>query len=130
MIRLFLEGGPYMILLALLAVVVLLLSVKWAFKLFFSRGGEPDRGARGVDAILFWGCVSAVLGFLGQFTGAYISLSVIRKAGLLNPALLAEGIAVSLITTIFGLAILFFSVLVWFGLRYRLNRLAVRSGMD
>ena len=68
-----------------------------------------------------------MLGFLGQFTGGYLSLMAIRKAGLLNPALLAEGIAVSLITTLFGLAILIFAALAWFALRCRLSRITQRT---
>jgi biopolymer transport protein ExbB/TolQ len=127
MIRLFIAGGPYMILLALLALVVLLLSAKNAIDLFAWRGRDPERLARGLDAILFWGCISAVLGFLGQFSGSYLSLMAIRKAGLVHPGMLAEGIAVSLLSTIFGLAILAVSALLWFGLRCRLNRVAARS---
>jgi biopolymer transport protein ExbB/TolQ len=126
MIRLFLEGGPYMTLLALLAGIVLVLSAKKAIDLFVRSDRKPEVLARGLDAILFWGCVSAVIGFLGQFTGGYLSLMAIRRAGLVNPALLAQGIALSLLTTLFGLAILIFAALVWFGLRCRLGRIAKR----
>jgi biopolymer transport protein ExbB/TolQ len=121
MIRLFVTGGPYMVLLLVLAVVVLVLSAKKVFDLFFRSDRDPENMARGLDAILFWGCISAVLGFLGQFTAGYISLMIIRSAEIVNPALVAEGIAVSLISTVFGLFILIGSALIWFGLRCRLN---------
>jgi biopolymer transport protein ExbB/TolQ len=67
-----------------------------------------------------------VLGVLGQFSGHYLSLMVIRDAGLVNPALVAEGIAVSLIPTVVGLTILAVSAVVWFGLKCCLNSLASR----
>jgi len=119
MIRLFVLGGPYMYVLVLLAVIVAVLAVKKAFDLFGRAGLERTRRMRGVDAILFWGCISAVLGFMGQFSGHYKSLMVIRNAEIINPRLVAEGIAVSLITTVFGLIILAISAMIWFGLRCR-----------
>jgi hypothetical protein len=123
MIRLFIEGGPYMVVLTFLALVVLTLSAKKGFDLFLRPGRRRERLARGLDSILFWGCISAVLGFLGQFTGAYLSLQSIRAAGAVNPPLLAKGIAVSLITSVYGLTILGLSTILWFGLRCRLKRL-------
>ena len=62
-------------------------------------------------------------GFLGQFSGIYLSLRVIRSAGVVHPGMVAEGLAVSLITTLLGLGILAFSALVWFGLRSRQHQL-------
>jgi uncharacterized membrane protein len=119
MIRLFVMGGPYMYVMGLLAVVVAVLAVKKAIDLFVRAGLEQTRRMRGIDAILFWGCISAVLGFMGQFSGHYKALMIIRSAEIINPRLVAEGIAVSLITTVFGLIILALSAMIWFGLRCR-----------
>jgi biopolymer transport protein ExbB/TolQ len=130
MIRLFVLGGPYMYVLTVLALVVLVLSVKKFIDLFSRTTPEPARLARGLNAILFWGCISAVLGFLGQFSGTYLSLMAIRRAGLVDPALLAKGVAISLITTVFGLMILAVATIVWFGLRCRLNGLVARREED
>jgi hypothetical protein len=127
MTRLFVVGGPYMFPLGLLAAVIAALSVKKAIDLFARTGLGQERLARGLSAILFWGCFSAVLGLLGQFSGIYRSLMVIRSAPAVNPGLVAEGLAVSLITTIFGLCILGVSGIVWFGLRCRLDTLTERG---
>ena len=127
MMRLFIAGGPYMVLLTLLAVVVLVLSVKKTVDLFGRGGRDPERLAHGVDAILFWGCISATVGFLGQFTGGYLSLMVIRRSPIVNPALVAEGIAVALLSTVFGLITLIVSGLIWFGLRCRARKLVAQS---
>jgi biopolymer transport protein ExbB/TolQ len=113
-----------MFVLGLLAVVVVVLAVKKGIDLFGRAGLERESLARGIDAILFWGCISAVLGFMGQFSGHYRALMVIKDAELVNPSLVAEGIAVSLITTIFGLIILAVSAIVWFGFKCRLGRTA------
>jgi biopolymer transport protein ExbB/TolQ len=123
MIELFVMGGPYVLLLGVLGLVVLALSVKKGIDLFARTGLEPERLGRGLNAILFWGCFSAVLGFLGQFAGLYRSLMVIRGAGLIHPGLVAEGIAVALISTVFGLTILAFAGVVWFGLSCRMRSL-------
>lgn len=130
MIRLFIAGGPYMVLLALLGLVVLFLSAKSAVDLFIRKGRDPERLALGLDAILFWGCMSAVLGFLGQFSSTYLSLMIIRRSALVDPAILAEGIALALLSTVLGLAILFVSALFWFGLRCRAKRLIEQSAAN
>jgi biopolymer transport protein ExbB/TolQ len=127
MIRMLVEGGDYAIALGLLAVVVLVLAVKKSIDLFGRTGLERERLARGIDAILFWGCISAVLGFMGQFSGHYKSLTIIRNAEIVNPRLVAEGIRVSLITTVLGLVILAISAIAWFVLRCRLGRLTAQS---
>lgn len=124
MLQLYVAGGPYMHLLALLAIVVLVLSVKKAVELSGEGARDRERAVRGVDAILFWGGISAVVGLLGQFSGAYLSLMIIRSAPMVDPYLVAEGIAVSLLSTIFGMAILAVAALAWFALRSRLDRLA------
>lgn len=127
MIRLFIMGGPYMIPLSLLAVVTLALAAKKATELVTRTAVDRESLTRGLDAILFWGVISVVLGFLGQFTAMYKSLTIIRSAGLINPSLVAEGVAVSLITTIYGLAILAVSSILWFALRSRVNGLLARK---
>lgn len=123
MINMFVMGGPYALLLGVLAVVVLALSVKKGIDLFARTGLGPERLGRGLNAILFWGCFSAVLGFLGQFSGMYKSLTVIRGAGVIHPGMVAEGMAVALISTVLGLTILAVSGIAWFGLSCRLRSL-------
>jgi hypothetical protein len=123
MMKIFVEGGPYAIVLGLLSFVVVALSLKKAIDLFFRTDLEPERLGRGLHAILFWGCFSAVLGLLGQFSGIYRSLMVIREAGLVHPGMVAEGLAISSITTLLGLGILAMAGIAWFGLRSRLQSL-------
>jgi biopolymer transport protein ExbB/TolQ len=126
MLQLFLEGGIYMLPLLALAVVILVLTVKKALDLFLREGLGREQLERGLGAILFWGCVAAVLGLLGQLQGQYLSLRIISQAEIISPNLVAEGMAVSLITTLFGLLQLAFAGIAWFTLSTRFRRLTAR----
>lgn len=122
MMRLFVLGGPFMWILLLITIAVVALSIRDALALSTGRGLAHIEARNGSGAILFWGCIAAVVGFMASLIGLYLSLSAIRQAGLANPNLLAEGVMVALITTIFGLLILAFSAVAWFTLRWWLRR--------
>jgi hypothetical protein len=52
---------------------------------------------------------------------------IIAHAEMINPALVVEGMAVSLITTILGLAIFGLAGIAWFALRARLASLTAQG---
>jgi hypothetical protein len=68
----------------------------------------------GIDAILFWGGVAAVLGFPGQWMGIHRMTRVIRERGIVSPEAVAYGISESLLTPITGMAVLTAAALFWF----------------
>lgn len=121
--RLLMEMGPFAWPLFLIAAAEIILIVRWSIEL---AGPSPDAGRAeaGVNAILFWGVVAVILGYLGQYSGMYRSLNVIAEAPVINPSLVALGIAESITTTIFGLLILLISSIAWFTLRARCRSLA------
>ncbi|MHC4943678.1 MAG: MotA/TolQ/ExbB proton channel family protein [Planctomycetota bacterium] len=114
--------GMYMLPLLALLLVIVILSIKTAIDLFGRQEPERRKLERGINAIFFWGCVGAVLGLLGQFTGQYIGLNAIMHAEKISPTLIAQGLASSMTTTIFGLILLLISALVWFTFRVRLRK--------
>lgn len=61
----------------------------------------------------FWGVLALVLGLLGQFSGIYRALQVIRTAAEISPTVIAEGLAQSFATTLLGAAVLLLSLLFW-----------------
>lgn len=128
MLQLLVMAGPFGILLVLMALVVLGLSVKKAIDLFGASGRGTEGLRRGLNAILFWGAISAVLGFLGQYSALYKSMMIISRAPVIDPALVSEGIAVSLLSTLMGLIILVLAAIVWFVLKTRLDRLSAPDG--
>ena len=91
------------------------------------RAGDPELGPaleRNVHAILFWGVVAALLGFMGQSLGIYKSLTVIQQAEVISPQMMAEGLRQSFFTSFWGFGLLVFSGASWLGLRFWRKRSA------
>ena len=109
MIGFFLQMGPFRFPMLLLALVVLVLIVLRARQI-------GSRGKVDLTPILFWGALAAVLGFLGQYLGMYHGLRAIAAASAISPTVIAQGLAQSFTTTLFGLAIFVVAAVAWFGL--------------
>jgi CubicO group peptidase (beta-lactamase class C family) len=110
-------SGSYGYLLALMAVVVVVLSLRGiAHLLRHSDGTGPGPDER-LNALLFWGFASGVLGFLGQCYGVFLALGEIRSAPEISPHVVAEGFVISFVPSLFGLGIMAFSLFAWSCLR-------------
>lgn len=81
------------------------------------RGESPARRRHSIDAVLFWGCLAAVLGFLGQWVAMHKICQAIAARGVVNPTMVAIGISESLTTPIAGMAVLVAAACAWFLLR-------------
>lgn len=110
------QCGFFAIPLILLTIVNCVLCIVSAMRISKARAEDAPRIAGGINAILFWGAVSAVLGFLGQHSGLYNAFSAIGRAAEISPKIVAQGFAESFTTTIFGMTILICSALAWFAL--------------
>lgn len=88
----------------------------------FSKGLKGDAVKRRLDYIRFFGLLALVTGVLGQLIGLYGAFGAIEQAGEVSQALLAGGLKVSSITTIYGLIIFVLTRLIWFGLHYKANK--------
>ena len=126
MIYFFQSGGPMMWLLLIIALVVLVLFIKKAVQLFGSNSTSED-AAIGINAVIFWGSISAVLGFFAHFYGVYQAMQAIKMANDISPAIVAEGYAMSLVTILFGMGILLISAILWFILRWKYKQLKLHS---
>ncbi len=111
------QSGPFMLLQFVLALVILTLTVVNIVRLAVSRGGGAARLRKSIDAILFWGCLTAVFGFLGQWVGLFRAANAIIDAEAVNPQLVILGIGESLGTTVFGMFTLVVAAFLWFALR-------------
>ena len=88
MIKLFIEGGMFMWPMTFITIGILILIVKKTIDLF--QGNQPMHQAeRGLNAILFWGCMNAVLGFFSHFLGVYLAMGEIATANDISPAIVA-----------------------------------------
>lgn len=119
-IEFFVQGGFLMWPMLAIALAVLGLAVRAGLEL---RKPEPSpRVERWIAAVPFWGGMALVLGLFGTAVGISLAASAIQSAGEVSASLAWGGVAVSLSTTIAGLAILFFAGLAWFFLRLRGSR--------
>ncbi len=117
MIQFLSEAGPLILPIILLTLVIGLLVFWNALCLLIRRGGSTDRRRHSIDAILFWGAVAAVLGFLGQWMGIHRMTRVIHERGIVSPQAVAYGISESLLTPVAGMAVLVAAAFLWFFLR-------------
>ena len=111
------QAGPFIFAQFLLALVVLLLFIVNLVRLAGSHGAGALRLRVGIDALLFWGCLTAILGFLGQWNGLHRGANAIRDHGVLNPSLVVLGIGESLSTSVFGMFVLVAALFLWGWLR-------------
>jgi len=115
------SGGPVMWLLIVLFIVIVTLIVRAVMQLRDSETLLARSQTGGIHAILFWGVFAGILGVYGQLAGIYRALMFIIRAPDISPPVIAEGMAISFRTTLFGLLLLMGAGLAWFILfsRYR-----------
>ena len=106
-------SGSWGYILALLAIIVLFLTVRAVGRLMRRSSPSPRVLREDLNGLLFWGGVAAIIGFLGQCQGAYLALEIIFQAAEISPNVVAEGFVISFVPTLFGLGILGFSVAAW-----------------
>jgi hypothetical protein len=70
------------------------------------------------NAILVWGALNAVLGFLGTAVGISLAAATIETATSISPPLVAGGIKVALSTTVFGLLLFALALVAWLVIRF------------
>lgn len=117
-------GGPFMWPLVIFAIIIIALSIKKVIDLFVKKELNRIKLESGINAILFWGALSAVFGFLGHYLGVYHAMNAIVRASDISPGIVALGYGISLITILSGLSIFIVSALLWFFFRWRLNQIS------
>ena len=122
MLEFFISGGPMNYILTFTGLIIVLLTVKNTYLLFKTSEEEILNLEVKINSIVFWGAISAVLGFYGHFHGLYLALREISRAYEISPVIIAEGYAASLTTVIFGLFLFLISLGAWFILRWRYNK--------
>lgn len=68
------------------------------------------------------GLLALVVGLLGQMIGLFGAFEAIVEMGEVSQAMLAGGLRVSSITSIYGMLIFIIAYLIWFGLDVKLNK--------
>ncbi|MEQ9285989.1 MAG: MotA/TolQ/ExbB proton channel family protein [Cyclobacteriaceae bacterium] len=121
MLELFWMGGSlFMGILTIIFIAVVVVSILSSLTVYKSDI-QKEEAVRKIDYIKQVGLFALVVGILGQLIGLFEAFKAIEQMGNVSPAMLAGGIKVSMITTLYGFFIYIVSVLIWFGLSFRLK---------
>jgi biopolymer transport protein ExbB/TolQ len=114
MLKLFYEGGPlFMGILTIVLIFLIVQSISTYNKATDELLLQKNRSLlRGI------GLVGLIIGILGQLIGMFDAFSAIQQMGHVPPAMLAGGLKVSMITTLYGLIIFLIAQLLWLGTHY------------
>lgn len=118
MIDLFYAGGP---LFMGILTIILIATIAVAIYIFVQRGKESNHRIT-VTLVREIGIFGLIVGILGQFIGLYQAFIAIEQMGSVSPALLAGGLKVSAITTLYGMIIFVIAWLLYFGLKTVISR--------
>jgi len=125
MLQFFMEGGMMMWFLLILAIVILVQSTRKTIQLFGKQDLPKPTLETGINAIIFWGAISAIVGFFAHYLGVYHAMLAINRANDISPAIVAYGYSMSLITILSGLTIFMVSAIIWFVLRWRYKQVSL-----
>jgi len=117
------RGGDLMYMLVLFAIIIIGLTIKKTIDLFSKKDLSQTQLESGINAIIFWGSLSLLIGFFSHFTGLYLAMQAIAEASDISPFIVAEGYGMSLISILVGMSIFIISVIVWFFFRWRIKKL-------
>lgn len=118
MLDLFYMGGP---LFMGVLTIILIAVVATAVYIFLQTGGDRSKSPS-PTLVREIGIFALVFGFFGQFLGLYQAFIAIEQVETVSPALLAGGLKVSSITTLYGMIIFVIAWLLYFGLKAREDR--------
>ncbi len=123
--ELLISGGlPFMVPLTLLGLLLLILISIKAVNLYVQQPKQPHFLGKSLEIILFVGSLCFAYGVLGQTMGIYQMLQFISGARQqVSPQVIAAGLQISFIPSLYGLIIFIIAALFWFLLRNRQQQL-------
>lgn len=115
MIDLFYIGGPlFMGILTLIGLLMIAWSVAKGRQVFVGGTGDENLLRHQIAYIKSIGVFALVTGIFGQLIGLYKAFDTIESVGEVSQPILAGGLKVSCITTLYGFTIFLLSYLIWF----------------
>lgn len=110
MMSLFYMGGTFfMSILTLILLSIVVVSILNALRIRLSKEVSDFQ----LNSIKSMGLFAMVFGMLGQLIAIFSAFEYIEEAGGISQAILAGGLKVSSITTIYGIIIFLISYLIW-----------------
>ena len=112
---LFVMGGSlFMGILTILLVIILATSVYFGLSIASGKAGEKNNFSHRLTYLKSLGLFTMITGILGQLIGLTEAFKAIEAAMDISPAIMAGGLKVSMITTLYGILINLLSILIWF----------------
>ncbi len=102
MINAFINGGPFMIILLIIAIVILFIAIKNFKQPYFTNG------------IMLLGILSVILGILATYIGVSNAFRAIQMAGDINPVIVLEGLMIATIPSVTGGVIMLVATGIWY----------------
>ena len=122
--ELYAAGGVFMTPITLIGIGAVLLMIKGSIDLFVNKEPAGAKRRSLVNGVLQLGLLAFFVGILSQAIGLIQAFQVIEQMGPVSPQLLAGGLKVSMIASVYGLIILIVSFIGWMVLKYRSDSLS------
>jgi hypothetical protein len=121
MMELYYMGGPlFMGILTLILIAMLAVSIINGLPVLKNES-KTDNDRIKISYIKSVGLFALIIGILGQLIGLYQAFMGIEAMGSVSSTMLAGGLKISMITTLYGFLIYVLSYLIWFGLSFSLR---------
>lgn len=113
--ELFYMGGPlFMGILTILLVILLAVTVYFIMAISSGKASDKVNFPHRLAYIKSIGLFIFITGILGQLIGLFEAFKAIEAAMDISPAIMAGGLKVSMITTLYGMFIYLISIIIWF----------------
>ena len=103
--------------LSIVLLVILVITVLRGVPLLSDKATTNDLQIIRIGYIKSLGLFAFVLGMLGQFLGLFQAFDIISSGMEISPAIMAQGVKVSMVTSIYGMIIFLIAYLLWFILK-------------
>jgi len=117
------SGGFFMVFELICLLLVLGLAVRAGLRMLGKNAAALPGREIAIHAVLFWGSMALVLGFLSHYMGLYGAMEAISRANDISPGIVAKGYQMALVSVLSGMVIFIISMLLWFLLRWRFQQL-------
>lgn len=115
MAQLFYMGGPlFMGILTCLLLILVIISVYFTIAISSGKAAGKKNFGHQLTYLKSVGLFTMITGILGQLIGLMDAFKAIERVGDISPAMLAGGLKVSMITTLYGILIYLISIVIWF----------------
>jgi biopolymer transport protein ExbB/TolQ len=131
MTQLFYEGGPlFMGILTIIFIVAIAMAIYFVGKIIKGQAINDHLIRSRLSNLKSVGLFGLVVGVFGQLIGLYEAFNAIQEMGDISPGLIAGGLKVSMITTLYGIVIFLLCYLMWFGLLAVLSKSADKKNSN